>query len=145
AWRRRPRIDLSGPYDAEREAELLEMFGSEQRLELLRTTAAEYTKLPSLENYLRLRTSFSEGELSVAVFNELENLLALQSEQPTNPISTSSRCDSWSVWLLEKSFPKAARGISKGVVKRSVMHWLTISSSQCWRRRKKARSLFHHH
>jgi hypothetical protein len=80
AWHRRPRIDLSGPYDAEREAKLLEIFGSDRRLELFRTMAADYEKLPSLENYPRLRTSFSEAELSVAVFNELENLLALQFE-----------------------------------------------------------------
>jgi hypothetical protein len=79
-WLSRPRIHFDSLSDPDRQAQLLEIFGSAQRLRLFKKMAKGYRELPSLENYLRLRENFSEAGLNVAVFNELSNLPTLEPE-----------------------------------------------------------------
>ena len=80
AWRRRPRIHTSELGEHDRAAELLKIFGSEQRLILFKKLAIKYQELPSLENYLQLRRGFSEAELYAGVFDGFEDSFIIAPE-----------------------------------------------------------------
>jgi hypothetical protein len=86
-WRNRPRIHPSHLKKAEHAAELVKIFGSDQRLNLFKELAANYGEVPSLENYLHMRRSISEAELDVAVSGGMEAVFALDSKLKKHGIS----------------------------------------------------------
>jgi hypothetical protein len=89
AWHNRPRIHPSVLKKAEHAADLVKIFGSDQRLSLFSELAANYGEVPSLENYLQLRRNFSEAELDVAVGGGMEAVWALDSELKKHGINPS--------------------------------------------------------
>jgi hypothetical protein len=91
AWYRKPRIDPESLKYSDCEAELLRIFGSEQRLKLFIKLATNYEDSPNLENYLRLRRTITEADLKVGVFAaNLGYASALEPELEKHGISTDS-------------------------------------------------------
>jgi hypothetical protein len=80
AWHSRPRLHPSVLRDEARTAELVQLLGSIERVEMFRKLAETYQEQPTLENYLRLRRDIPEAEIDVGVFAGLDQIEILEGE-----------------------------------------------------------------
>jgi hypothetical protein len=80
AWHSRHRLHPSDLRDEARTAELVQLLGSIERVEMFRKFAETYQEQPTLENYLRLRRDIPEAEIDVGVFAGLDQIEILEGE-----------------------------------------------------------------